>query len=259
MRVPIAVLSIAVFFMFSCDETAEGCLDLLAENYSFEAVNECDSCCTYPTASISLSFIQDTLSFNLNDTLLLANGDSVLIQDWVLLMSEFVFSSNKMDYTIRDSISSNMISTKDDFIVFLDRGSRQIGNTAFQDTLNSIQVRTGFNTQMIELFKPFDNLDQDSQLDLALDSMYNSISDDYYSMRFVLEFPEQERSVNVSVSNSDVLVFDDLDFFVKGGTDWSLKMNMDMDVLFSGISSDLAEEDIMQIISGNIQSSINIE
>lgn len=259
MKVPIAVLSVLALFMFSCDETAEGCLDLLAENYAFEAVNECDSCCTYPTASISLSLIQDTLSFSLNDTLLVGNADSVIIQDWVFLLSEFVFSSNTMDYTIRDSVSSSTLSTKDDFIIFLNSGTKQIGNTAFQDTLNSIRLRIGFNTPEIELFKPFDNLDQDSNLDLALDSMYNIINDEYYSMRFELEFPEQERFVDLSFSNNEVLVFDDLDLYVRGGTDWTLKMKLDVDVLLSGISGDLTDEDIMQIILGNIQSSISLE
>jgi len=259
MRVPIAVLSIAAFLMFSCDETAEGCLDLLAENYSFEAVNACDSCCSYPTASISLSFIQDTLSFDINDTLMVGNGDSVLIQDWVFLLSEFVFSSQTMDYTVRASVRTSMVSAQDDFIVFLDKGSKQIGNTAFQDTLNRVQFRTGFNTEEMELFKPFDNLDQDSRLDLALDSMYNSMTDKYYSMRFMLEFPEQDRIVHVDIENNDILVFDGFNYFVKGGSDWFLKMNLDLTKLFSGISSDLTDDDILQIIAGNIQSSIHLE
>ena len=72
-----------------CFTRTEGCLDIAAENFDLNADRSCDTCCTYPPISISLSQKWQDVNFNTDSIYTDVNGDSFKIRDLKYFLSSF--------------------------------------------------------------------------------------------------------------------------------------------------------------------------
>ena len=54
------VAAALAFTLFSCAEKQEGCLDVYATNFEFEADKVCEDCCTYPVFELEVSHYWDS-------------------------------------------------------------------------------------------------------------------------------------------------------------------------------------------------------
>ena len=165
MRANLVLLSVTLLFLGACEETKEGCLDNLAENLDFFAVNACDSCCTYPTFSLNSSWMIDTLDHNSSDTFLI-NGLNFQFNTIEILFSNFELLSIDNQYSILDSLIENGITVRDDYVFMDNDGRNSVGTTRFSDKLNEIKFSLGFNESSVSELKPFEDIDQNSNLDL---------------------------------------------------------------------------------------------
>lgn len=247
MKNPIVTLSLfclLIILASSCEETGEGCLDLLANNYDFEAVNPCDSCCTYPNGRFGFQLEYDTLDFNLKDTFLLVNGDSVYLEEFKLVLSDFTFIGNSGEYTIRDTIINIDSELRDDYIYFESPGTYTIGTTRFEDTLSQIVFDIGIDSAYIWQFMPFDNIDQDSNLDLALDSMYNDQIGKFKFCELSIHQVKDSSFVIVELPGSTLgtQIFN-VNKPVYAGSVWVIQCHLDLKKLFMNV--DLSTDPIV--------------
>lgn len=259
MRILILALSLCIFGLNACEETEEACLDLLAENFSFQAVNACDSCCSYPTVSLNLQLVNDSLSFSLNDTIAIGNGDSLILKEMALVFSKFEFGKDAQSYRIRDSLVRNGVTIRDDYVLFLGEGSRSVGTTAFEDSLVRLSCLAGFEDAVLDRLKPFDQLNQSSKLDLALDSLYDETTGRYFESRFDLEFTFRDSLVQLEMLNSARPLAFSLDRYVSAGMDWKMDIKLDVRVLFNGLQLSQTKEVMEETIRANYPAAIAIE
>ncbi len=251
---------LALLFISSCEETEEACLDLLAENLSFTAVNPCDDCCTYPSLTVNFSLINDTLAYNLGDSLVLVTGDTVILDRFKLLLSDFSFGNADTSYNTRDTVLDVDFDLRDDFVLIQNEGNQTVGTTRFSDDLDYCAFTSGFDELRIDDLMPFENLDQDSNLDLALDSMYIETDEIYLSAFFSLLFTRDSSIVDLAVPNE---AFGQLEYVIDNsvnpGDDWSVNLSLDMKILLQGVEQDMDEEVILETIISNYLSSLVLE
>lgn len=60
----ISLSFILIIFLVSCYEKQDGCLDIVATNFSFGADLDCDGCCVYPKLQIVFDHKVDTFNFS---------------------------------------------------------------------------------------------------------------------------------------------------------------------------------------------------
>ena len=242
---------------WACEPTEEGCLDLLSKNFGFEAVNECDSCCIYPDLKVNLGLAFDNLSIALNDTIDLGGGDSLIVRNVELLLSEFEIMGQSGDYRILDSITINDLDVKDDYVYFLRPTTNTLGQTRFTDTLTSVSLSIGFNETATNSYRPFENIDSDSQIDNALDSLYNQELDLFYNSRISIEIADSTRLL--SLRNPDQKVVFDTDTYVGPGVDWTLNFEIDFKKLIEGINANMTDDELTETFQQNFIESLSIK
>ncbi|MBT8232065.1 MAG: hypothetical protein HKO66_09195 [Saprospiraceae bacterium] len=248
------VIGLLASTIFSCEPSEEGCLDLFSKNFGFQAVNECDSCCVYPDMKLSINFIRDTFSYSFNDTIDLGGGDSLKFLNFDLLFSQFELQGEKGNYRIRDSVEIDDYFIKDDFGYIQKTTSKIIGATRFEDTLSSISFFLGFNKDSVETYKPFDQIDSNSELDFALDSLYVEESNQYNLGNFRIQLADSIRYLKIS-GDSHQLQFD-VDRYVEKGLDWTINLQVDMHEVVNGLSASMTNEELIEVFSQNLLEAI---
>lgn len=238
----------------SCEQTEEGCFDLLSNNYGFNAVSECDECCEYPDFKINLSVQNDSIS---NDTIILGIGDTLVFNNIELLLSEILIQGAKENYTILDSIEVNGQYIKDDYVYFTRLTTKTVGQTRFEDTIQSLNLHLGFNESNVTTYQPFENIDISSELDSSLDSLYNIDDGIFYFSRIEIELQDSVRNLNLS--NLDLELNFDVDQFVGAGSDWTISFIIDINKLYQGLTSDMSNEMMAEVFKQNFVSSLTIE
>ena len=104
--------------IYSCETAEPGCLDLIAENYDVFAFTECDSCCIYPSATLSAAFKYDTITpFSFTTKYKLSETDSVRVTAIQLSLSDFSFFENGTQLKIIDSLRNESPRIYDDFVL----------------------------------------------------------------------------------------------------------------------------------------------
>jgi len=246
-----------LFILFACEQTEDGCLDLLSSNYGFDAVSECEECCEYPDFKIGLGIINDTIENALNDTIVLSGGDTLIFKNIELLFSEIEIEGINDTYKILDSIEVNDLYIKDDYVYFQSPSTKIVGQTRLEDTIKTVSVHLGFNETTVSTYKPFENIDNTSQLDLALDSLYFDDEEIFYFSRIQIELADSIRELNLK--NLDVKLDFELDQFVDAGSDWIISFNLDLNKLRDGITSDMTNELLIETFEQNFISSLSIK
>ncbi len=89
-----------------CNTKVEGCLDLNASNFDFEAEKACDDCCDYPSMVVSLSQKWNEDNFSNADTLYDMHGMPYIIQDLKYFLSSWAWRSTEGDVYTVDSVSA---------------------------------------------------------------------------------------------------------------------------------------------------------
>lgn len=251
------VLFLTVFFYItSCEESEDGCLDLLSNNFGFQAVNECDSCCTYPVFSLSLTLKNDSLDFSLNDTIVKNNVDSIVLQRFELLFSDFTFVGDNGEYKIIDTIVVAQNGVIDDYAYIRGERTLQIGSTRFSDTINVVEFNFGFDPVFAESLKPFSQIDSDSKLDEALDSLYLEDKSQYLFGRMFYSLAQD--TSEIALLSRTKLDFSIENILISPGEDWNLDIEVDINSLFNGFESNMDSMEVSTTIDSNFLSSFNI-
>jgi len=257
-RILIASLLLALFFA-SCQETEDGCLDLLSSNYNFNAVSECDSCCIYPNVVFNYRIDYDTsLSRALLDTFELASNDSIFLNSLKLSTGSFTFVGPNNTYRIRDLIKVNDAFIEDDYILAENTTSYTIGQVRYAGQTNSVLFSVGIDSAEVSGWGSLDNIDQRSNLDMLMDSMYLRDTKKVALMRIDLEVADSLRQLVIS---SDVaLDFDrPIDKSNDFGENITVNIRIDLKSLTQDINATLSNIEMEILIADRIAESITIE
>ncbi|MEO5905468.1 MAG: hypothetical protein ABIQ11_01990 [Saprospiraceae bacterium] len=99
------VLLCCIFFSSGCLTREEGCLDLAAVNFDFDADRACNECCTYPIMTMTLSQRWDSLNFNPSDTLADRNGLPYKIADLNYFLTSWSWKDAQEEvYTVDSAV-----------------------------------------------------------------------------------------------------------------------------------------------------------
>lgn len=256
----ILIASVFLALVFAaCQETEEGCLDLLSSNYNFNAVTECDSCCTYPNIIFNYRIDYDTLlSRALLDTFHLDSGDSLILHNMKLSTGDYTFVGPNFSYRIRDSLKVNELFVKDDYILAENTTAYTIGQVRYEGQTNSVLLSVGIDAATVDTWGSLDNIDQTSELDMLLDSMYVSNINEVAMMRMRLQV---EDSIRHLVISSDVaLDFDrTIDKSNSVGENIIFNLRVDLKALTQNINASLSNAEMESLIADKISESITIE
>ena len=254
----VSSLFVALVFV-ACQETEEGCLDLLSNNFNFEAVSECDSCCVYPDVTLNFRVDYDTvLSRGLLDTFPLDNLDSLFLHDIQLAMGGFTFGSPDGPFRILDSLQVGDTFIKDDFVLAEVQIPYNIGEVRFAGQVDMINFSVGIDASEVASFGNLDNINQDSRLDNLLDSMYVADREEVALLRMNLQLKDSIRQLIISAPDALDFSFP-LDRFTELGEDFSFNLRIDLKILTEDLSIELSNDEIEAMIFDKIVSSITIE
>lgn len=155
-RLNFLVFGVLAFILFSCAEKQEGCLDVYATNFEFEADKVCEDCCTYPVFELAVSHYWDSLeTFSYSDPVFEQQDstDTIWINQLGFFISDIrfhtdtdslgMFSLIEVPNTFGDNLvlesSISWINQKDpagkDLGILLQRG----------ETIDSVSFWIGFN------------------------------------------------------------------------------------------------------------------
>ena len=141
-----------------CYDPTEGCLDILAKNYSPSAYEPCDDCCTYPSIALRVSHLSDTSDFSIQDTLIDIQGDSAKIIEQKLFISDIsITKSNGQSIASRDFIDVNISGQnlmEIDDIRLLRRTQSSLTFYSYRDTGTVANV--SFTVGLDDFYDPID-------------------------------------------------------------------------------------------------------
>ncbi len=104
-----------------CKDPVEGCRDVDATNYDVSADESCEDCCTYPTATLAVSHLFDTLVLSYSDVYPLATGDGKFTKlSFYLSNFQFVMGGERLqllDDAIQLATSNGTQTFVDDFVL----------------------------------------------------------------------------------------------------------------------------------------------
>jgi|GEM_PF-598145 len=251
------LLILCFISILSCDTTEEGCFDLLSANYGFDAVGECEDCCEYPSFKLTFRVARDSISPAINLPFEIAPGDTIEFKNIELLLSEFTVQGAANNYTILDSIELSDQVIKDDYVYFQSAITKTVGQTRLQDTIQGIAVHLGFNETNVNTYQPFDNIESTSQLDSALDSLYNVEEEVFYFSRIEVELNDSLRVLNLENLDTDLQF--EINKFVGAGVDWTITISLDLGKLTEGLISDASNEMLVETFKQNFVSALSAE
>lgn len=247
-----------ILIALSCEDSESGCIDVLSDNFNVNAVTMCDSCCTYPSANQSFRIYYDSISIKfVTDTLFINGDDTLILHDFKLLTSNYSFLGSTQEYQIRDSIFVNDISVRDDFI-YIDRlGSYTVGDIRFEDEVSQVNFKLGIDENQFNAYKPLSQINQSSNLDESMDSMYNNITDKVAYLKMDIQLKDSIRHIEL-YETQDLLSFD-YNYDVVRGFGLSYNLRLNLNILLEGVFSSNTNEEIMTTLNENIVESINLE
>jgi len=251
---------ILIFCLISCEESEEGCLDFFANNYNFDAVTSCDSCCTYPLVNFDFELIFNDEVFNINrDTFFISGEDTIVLKRLEIVFSDFEFVGDAGTYVTRDTLQTSLAPVRDDFVFYKTSASKSIGRTRFADTIRTVNCRLGFDQDLLSMIKPFSGLDQSAKIDEALDSLYSEDTNFYLSSRINFQLFDSIRQIEIVDPFPDNMLSYDVFIPVNAGVTWTIDAQIDILKLLSGINATLTNEEITAVLSQNLSAAVSIE
>jgi hypothetical protein len=258
-----------LFFVVSCYEPVNDCLDILATNYEVSSDEACDDCCTYPTLSLKLEHTMlDSLDFNEDSTYLTRFSDTYQIKNLQYFISDFKVLGEDLVYkgvveTIEIiDINGNKVSGEDNFIfVTTDEDSYNFGT--FLSPGNYSKIRFLLGLEVVVNHGDLSSLDSDHPLLSSQDSMYIDQENGYYftKMKLVLDPTNTNVSNSISISGDLNLVVVEIDheFSAAMGDNLSFTIKADYSNWFNNQElSTLESEEIASNIVGFAASAFSI-
>jgi len=250
---------VAILFTLACETTEDGCLDLLSSNYSIHSVSACDSCCTYPTTRFNFRVDYDTfLSRGLLDTFFLDNMDTFFLNDIKLSFTNFLFSDANESYQIRDSVRVGTDFVSDDYLFVDGTGSYNVGDCRFAGETKNISFDLGEDAEVIASYKPFDEIDQSSNLDELIDSMYINVPSQLAMIIVELQLADSIRTLQVSAAESIPLSYS-VDIENSEGEPLIFNIRVDVAKLLGEDNSNNTDEELEATIARNLSAAIRID
>ena len=121
-----------------------------------------------------------------------------------------------------------------------------------------INFSVGIVASEVISFGNLDNINQDSQLDNLLDSMYVADREEVALLRMNLQLKDSIRQLIISAPDALDFSFP-LDRFTELGEDFSFNLRIDLKILTEDLSIELSNDEIEAMIFDKIVSSITIE
>jgi hypothetical protein len=258
MRVVILLLSFSM--LYSCEESRTACLDFNASNYDFGAVAACDSCCTYPEFKSGYYFHFDSITYHQDSLYNLNGNDSIKISSFVLSLSDFRFRNTLEDYTIIDTVRFDGVDILDDYLVVRSTkksGTTLVGHTDYETAFDQILVNIGFNSN-INNASAITSFGSDSNLQVALDSLFDDSEMQLYMLKTTFEIADSIRKIELNNNQIKDVVFS-VDRNLEAGVDWQIQLSLDLKQLFEGVTKTMSTDEIEILITQNLAASINLE
>ena len=138
---------------YACTEGEEGCLDPDATNLDITADKNC--CCTYPDISLDFSFTWgvDSVRFYIDSIYVLDSGDSLVIRDLRMYLSDVVFENDQLQLSILDSVvnSNSEYLTDDLMLLDLNKFIVSAGSRKGSGDYNKLSISLGANSNWLNV------------------------------------------------------------------------------------------------------------
>lgn len=262
-RLVIWVVFILGIALFSCDTREPGCLDITAENYDPQAINECDSCCLAPAISLRVNNFyienQDTFSFAFNRLMPYVGTDSIVINSLTLPFSDFRFHSDGETYLSIDTIRRRTPRVIDDFITLTSTSrSQPLGRSDFVTNLDGYSMRVGLDENEVNALMPFATISSDARFLDVMDDMYVDSTSTLVQARMRLTIKDSTRVLDI-LEIADPLITIETDTEITLGFPWVVSFDMNLRQMIEGINADDTNEVMAETIGRNISASIRKE
>ncbi len=243
----------------SCEVREPGCLDTRAENFDFDAVDECDSCCVLPPAFLSIAYAFDTTDFSFGDSILLDSGDTLMINSIQLSFSEFSFMAESEMLFLTDTIRNEQPIVRDNYLILTSTDRlEQIGRSDFVTEVLSYTFRVGLDPGLTLGLQPFEDVSDDSNFINVIEDMYVDSTSTLVQARMVLTVADSTRRLDIlNIENPNISVRDTVNVVL--GQSWTVNMTMDMAVVIDGIEANQTNELMETTIGSNITRAIRPE
>jgi len=246
-----------ILIVYSCETSEPGCLDIIAENYDVFAVTECDSCCQYPSVTLSTQFRFDSIELlTFTTRYKYTETDTIAVRDIQLTFSEFSFYEQGSELKIIDTIRNESPRIYDDFVLIEKASkSRVVGKTNFLKVIDSVRVHTGLSPSSLAQLDPYDRVVNDSRFTALYNKMYVDSIDQLFQFRMDLEIGDSIREIEIKELPFTSVGWE-ISEELKPGNSWSIPIYIDIRKLIDGISSEDSNEMISTTISENLPASI---
>lgn len=257
------VAAVLTLVLYSCAEKQEGCLDVYATNFEFEADKVCEDCCTYPVFELEVSHYWDSLeSFSYSDPVFEQQDSTDTI--WINQLGFFIsdvrfhtdsdslgmFSLVEVPNTFGDDLllesSIHWVNQKDpsgkDLGILLQRG----------EIIDSVSFWVGFNP--IYGVPDANNLPSSNPVAYTIDSL--NFSEDYGLLYAYLNYKITgslpKDSTGIELLNAHYVKLGlDSDTKFEVGEDVSLDLRLYYSKLFEGCSLLLSNSEQIRICLEN--------
>jgi len=231
----------SVLIFSTCYEPTNGCLDIRASNYSIDADDPCeDDCCQFPSLSLTVCTVYDTSSFLRNTNYITDLGDTILVDQMYLILSDFILAGRLENYEVIDSFDYNADGTyeRNDPIVvqLVGNTTTRIGDIVVRDSLESWEVRIGLQSEIDDASNSFS---ANEDLQELVDSLYINSDNAFEFFRVEFSTIAQDTVQYTSAVSGQVNMFDKTFITSQGinyGSNVVLTMQMDVKELFDGIN-----------------------
>ena len=253
-----SVISIGILILvtWSCETRDPGCLDPMAMNFDFNAIDECDSCCVLPSALLNISYVFDTMDFNFGDDIVLADNDTLVINSIQLPFSEFSFRSGTDNLLLTDTIRNQQPLIRDNYLILSSSDRIEpIGRSDFVTQVLEYTCRLGLDPNVSLGLKPFEDIPSASNFINVIEEMYDDSTSTLVQARMTLTLDDSTRNLELlDIIDPNIVVKDTVD--IELGRNWTLGMRMDMSILIEGIQASQSNQLMETTISQNISRAI---
>ena len=258
-----------LFFVISCGEKKEACLDIEATNFDASADKDC--CCTYPELVMNVAHQFDTLPFRLGSTFTYNEIDTFAVEEMSLLFSKIhpikdgitEFTDDTIHIEIDDVLGAEQLVIEDNFVLIKpNRFEYTIGTFSKPETYDGIEMTFGLGGDLERIIP--DSVYTDGHiLQSESDSIWSEDEGYFYLYLKVLPIasePDNTREIVLSGANHLLDWNIEEQLLADIGYDFEINIKIDYKILFDGI--DFVGDDTETIaltIKQNLISSISFD
>jgi hypothetical protein len=252
---------ILLFLVFnSCYKNRQGCLEILASNYSIGADEACNGCCTFPKMVVNVTHVFGVEDFILGKEYINNIGSRFIISEQQFYIGDLEFyDANNNKIIIRDSVSltanARLINQAQDFTsVIATVASSQASSMKYSGKISKVGFILGLNDRLNTI---------DSLSSLKLSSLNRSrdnyINGKYQSLYMKLKKVSIDKDMTIATPIDYPFVFTLANKEVKAGFPITLDLKVNYATLFTDISfPTMNDVEINARVIANIQKAITL-